>query len=109
MRAMPFIFISILAVLQALLAIYWMTAGAARQFTQVQDAFHGTLPPWSALAFSLGWNWLALPLAGLAWLLLAWRKKANRRNAWLLALASLLVLLAMVYAMYPLHLVFAGR
>jgi hypothetical protein len=109
MRAVPFLLIALFAALQALIATYWMKAGAARRFASVLEGIYGTLPAWSAMAFSFGWYWLAMPVAGLAWLLLAWMRTAERRRAWIACTASMLVLLAMMYAMYPLHLLSAVR
>jgi hypothetical protein len=109
MRVVPFLLIVLFAALQGLIAAYWIKAGAARSFASVLERIYGTLPSWSALAFSFGWYWLAMPVAGIAWLLLAWMRKTERRRAWTVCTASMLVFLAMVYAMYPLHLMLAAR
>lgn len=107
MRAIPYLLIILFAALQALVTTYWMKAGAAPRFTEVFHAIYGMLPAWTELAFSIGWYWLTLPLASLIWLLLAWRRHAQRRNAWTVTVVSLLGLLSMMYAMYPLHVMVA--
>lgn len=104
MRALPYVLIMLLAALQALLATAWMKAGIPQQFTSVLLSFYGTVPDWTAFAFSLGWYWVTLPLASLAWLLLAWQSPPRRRHAWPLAIVSLVSFVSMIYAMYPLHL-----
>lgn len=107
MRAIPYLMITLFAALQAIVAVFWMKAGAARRFTNVFEGIYGATPPWSALAFSIGWYWLILPIITIVWLLCAWRWKAFRCFPWAAMLLSLLVLLSMVYAMYPLHIIFA--
>ncbi len=109
MRALPFVLIALFAALQALIAAYWIKAGAARSFASVLEGIYGTLPAWSAMAFWFGWYWLAMPVAGIVWLLLAWLRASERRRAWLVCTTSMLVLLGMVYAMYPLHLMIGIR
>lgn len=109
MRAAPYLLITLLAALQASVTAYWMKAGATQRFSDVFQAIHGAVPGWTALAFSFGWYWLALPLASLVWLLLAWRQQAKRRNAWAITAVSLLGFLSMMYAMYPLHVMLAPR
>jgi hypothetical protein len=108
MRPIPYLLIALFSALQALVTAYWMKAGALQRFTDVFDAFYGAPPAWTALAFSIGWYWLTLPLASLVWLLLASQRQAQRRNAWTVTVVSLLGFLSMMYAMYPLHLMVAG-
>ena len=108
MRAIPYLLILLLASLQALVTVYWMKTNAPQQFADVFKAFHGGIPAWTALAFSIGWFWLVLPLASLAWLFRAWKVKEQGRNPWTIATASLLAFVSMLYAMYPLHLMLAG-
>lgn len=109
MRAAPYLLITLFASLQAVVTVYWMKAGATQGFTNVFEAIYGSVPSWTALAFSLGWYWLVLPVASLCWLLLAWRRQAQRRNAWAVTVVSLLGFLSMTYAMYPLHVMFVPR
>ena len=109
MRATPFFLIALFAALQALIAAYWVWGGGTRQFVDVLMAFHGRLPMWTALAFSLQWHWLYVPGACIVWLLLVWARLADRNRAWRVSLGSLCVVLLMLYAMYPLHLIFAGH
>lgn len=103
MRIVPSVLITLLAAFQALLTIVWMKLGVAQKFTDMFVAFNGAVPAWTALAYAVGWYWLALPVAGIAWLFVAWRWPAQRRNAWTVTAASLAATLSMVYAMYPLH------
>lgn len=107
MRAIPYLLIALFAALQASVTAYWMKTGATQRFTDVFQAIYGELPAWTALAFSIAWYWLTLPLASLVWLLVAWREQAQRRNAWTVTIASLLGFLSMMYAMYPLHVMVA--
>jgi hypothetical protein len=109
MRAAPYLLIALLAALQATVTAYWMKAEATQRFTDVFQAIHGTVPSWTALAFSFGWYWLALPIASLVWLFLAWRQQVRRRNAWTITAVSLIGSLSMMYAMYPLHVMLAPR
>jgi len=105
MRGIPYWLITILAALQVVVTAYWMKTAAPRRFTDVFQALHGATPAWTTLAFSIGWYWLSLPLASLAWLVFAGRRHAHRRYAWAVAIVSLLGFLSMMYAMYPLHLI----
>ena len=105
MRGIPYLLITLFSALQVLVTSYWMTTAARQRFTDVILTIHGALPAWTTLAFSIGWYWLGLPLASLAWLILAWRRPAHRRYAWAVAIVSLLGFVSMVYAMYPLHVI----
>jgi hypothetical protein len=103
MRTAYYFLITLFAALQASLTIVWMKTDVTQQFVHIFQAFNGAVPNWTALAFSFGWYWLALPLASFVWLLMAWCGRTSNQNAKVVTVLSLIGFLSMIYAMYPLH------
>lgn len=91
--------------LQGLIIGYWTQTAAPAEFLRFFGGFYGETPLWSQAAFAFGHGWLLVPLLVLAGLAAALACKSLRAQLGKLAAASLLLSAAMVYAMYPLHLI----
>jgi hypothetical protein len=87
---------------QALFAWGWTRGDVTKQFASVFQGIYGELPSWTAFMFGLGMLVWLLPAISAVILILALRRKAQLPLSVASALAVAL-LVAMIYAMYPIH------
>nr|WP_298148026.1 hypothetical protein [uncultured Pseudomonas sp.] len=104
MRALAISLALISTLLQGLIIWYWTQTPAVAQFQAIFNSVYGGTPAWSAAAFAIGAAWLLAPLLTLGILIWAAYRQELRAHAGRIAAASLLLTGALVYAMYPAHL-----
>lgn len=104
------IFLSILTmVFSALIIILcyiWTETNTIDQFTNVFKSLYGGIPALSVAAFSIGKFWYIAPTSFLAMLVSGFVNKQKNPFILLSTLFSAIGFLIMLYAMYPLHLMF---
>ena len=87
----------------------WTETDIIEQFTQV---FHGlytnAVPGWSKVAFSFGRSWYLVSALHITLLALALYDRKSKPALLAIAVSSALSFLVMLYAMYPLHIMFSG-
>ena len=86
-------------------ATFWLWhKGAIAGFKQYYTAFGTGMPTWTTFVFST-WElwWLAPAIFAVILLIVLLRMRQSFHAAWLSFLASAAVLVAMWYAMYPIH------
>lgn len=104
MRTFVVLLILASTLIQGLIIAYWTQTAAPADFQRFFSGFYGETPLWSRAAFAFGYGWLLVPVMILAGLATAVARKSLRAHLGKLAVGGLLLTGAMVYAMYPLHL-----
>lgn len=86
-------------------ATYWLwQKGAITQFNEFYAAFGWPVPDWSAFVFRTWRHWWLVPCVSFAFLVLTVARRAPSTAALSISfLLALISLIAMWYAMYPLH------
>lgn len=108
MKFLSIAFLGATLILQITIVWYWGNTDAVDQFSKILAyQNNGLIPAWSSLAFTIGAFWLIVFVATIAVILWAKIKKVGIRYGHL-ALINSLVLVLMVYAMYPLHVLLKG-
>ena len=87
---------------QAFFAWAWTQADVKKQFVSVFEGVYGEVPHWTAFMFGLGQLVWLLPAISAVLLFLGFRRRARPSLSIASALA-VAVLVGMIYAMYPIH------
>jgi len=107
MRILLIIICLILILLQLAMTYVWTETGVIEQFSRIfYDLYDDGVPMWSEIAFSMNRLWYLSFLVFTA--LLLYFSLFTKRNFALYSIVAcaFISLLSMVYAMYPLHLMF---
>ncbi|MDN3640769.1 hypothetical protein QWY82_18365 [Simiduia curdlanivorans] len=107
------IFLVIIAIafimLQIVVTYLWTETDIIEQFTQVfQGLYPNGIPDWSKVAFSFGRSWYLVSALLIILVALALYDQKSKPALLAIAASSALSFLVMLYAMYPLHIMFSG-
>jgi len=93
--------------LQIAVTYVWSETETVEQFTQVfQALYKNDVPVWSQMAFSFGKSWYWAPAIYTILMGLALYRQKSKPILLAVAVSSVFSFLAMLYAMYPLHIMF---
>lgn len=100
----------LLASLQAVIAYFWThgSGGVAVDFTSTLQSLYGYVPVWSDIAFSMGAWWYCVAVIIAVVSVAANFFRVSRLALAGMSFVSLVAAVAMIYAMYPIHLMATG-
>ena len=105
MKTFLFCLTVVLSSLQARLCYLWTSEGGKtiEQFRNMLDFAYGDVPMWTTTAFSFGVGWYGVAMLWIALAGSTFHRRVPDKVINSAATMSVLALLSMLYAMYPIH------
>jgi hypothetical protein len=99
------IVLTIIAIsVQVVIASFWGQSEYIKDLGSFYKAFYGEVPPWINISISLGYYWCILSVILLSIMVFGIFKSKTNKFLFAVFGVSVLFLIAMVYVMYPIHL-----